>query len=50
MPLKKNFIATVYVSRRGVEDKLLALYPGVLSTIPGSPSLSDETLSRDLVF
>ena len=33
------------MSRRGVVDKSLALYPGVLSSIPGSPSLSNETLS-----
>ena len=30
-------------SNRGVGEKSLALYPGVPSSIPGSPSLSDET-------
>ena len=38
------------VSRRGVVDKSLALYPGVPSSIPGSPSLSDVTLNRGPVF
>ena len=32
-------------SHRGVVDKSLALYQGVLSSIPGSRSLSDEALS-----
>ena len=31
-------------------DKSLTLYPGVPSSIPGSPSLSDETLSGGPVF
>ena len=30
-------------------EKLLALYPGVPTLIPGSSSLSNETLSRDPV-
>ena len=34
-------------SLRGVVDKSLALYLGVQSMIPGSTSLSDETLSYD---
>ena len=36
--------------RRGVMDKSLALYPGVPSSIPGSTSLSDGTLSYGPVF
>ena len=35
-----------FQSRRGVVDKTLALYPGVLISIPGSTSLSGETFSR----
>ena len=35
-----------YFVQRGVVDKLLALYPGVPG-VPGSTSLSDETLIRD---
>ena len=38
----------VIVSQVGVVDNSLPLYPGVSSSIPGSPSLSDETLSCDL--
>ena len=34
-----------FKSCRGVVDMSLALYPGVSSSIPGSPSRSDETLS-----
>ena len=34
------------MSWHGVVDKPLALYPGVLSLIPGSSSMLDETLSR----
>ena len=33
-------------SGHGVVDKLLTLYPGVLISIPGSSSPSDETLSH----
>ena len=38
------------MSLRGVMDESLDLYPGVPSSIPGSSSLSDETLSRGPVF
>ena len=37
-------------SSRGVVYKSLALYQGVRSSIPGSPSLSDEILSCGPVF
>ena len=45
--LKGNFIMFYFV-RRGVVDKLFALYPEVPG-VPGSTSLSDETLTRDPV-
>ena len=36
---KKLMIKTINVSCRGVVDRPLALYPGVLSLVPSSPSL-----------
>ena len=38
------------VGRRDVVDVSLALYPGVLTSIPRSPSMSDVTLNRGPVF
>ena len=38
------------MSRRGVVDKSLALNPGVLNSITGSPSLLDDTVSHGPIF
>ena len=38
-----NSLTTKNWSHHGVEDKPLALYPGVPNSIPGFFSLSDET-------
>ena len=38
------------MSYHSVLDKSFALYPGLPTLIPGSPSLSDEALSHDLIF
>ena len=39
-----NYAYVYGISRRGAVDKPLALYPGVLSSFPCTPNLSDETL------
>ena len=41
---------TEFNLRRVVVDESLSLYPEVLSSISGSPSLSDETLNCGPIF
>ena len=40
---KKEATVGIHMSRHGVVNKSLALYPGVPSSIPGSTSLQDDT-------
>ena len=46
----ENLNFHLWTSRCGVVDKSLAMYPGDPRSIPGSTSLSDETLNRCPVF